>query len=67
MCVNGDIPDSRIWGNYEIKNFFSYFGHELKIKASVILEYVINNQEHAKNKYEQHSRISRTFKQIQGI
>ena len=51
----------------KLRIFFSYFGHELKIKASVILEYVINNQEHAKNKYEQHSRISRTFKHIQGI
>ena len=54
-------------GIMKLRIFFSYFGHELKIKASVILEHVINNQEHAKNKYEQHSRISRTFKHIQGI
>ena len=46
---------------------FSYFGYGFKIKASVMHEDVINNQEHAKNTYEQHSRISRPFKHIQGI
>ena len=47
--------------------FFSYFAYELKIKASAIHEHVINNQQYAKNTYEQHSRISRIFKHIQGI
>ena len=45
----------------------SYFGYEFKIKASAIHEQVINNQEHVNNTYEQHSRISRTFKHIQEI
>ena len=47
--------------------FFLYFAYELEIKASTIHEHVINNQEHAKSTYEQHSRISRPFKHIQGI
>ena len=47
--------------------FFSYFAYELKIEASIIHEHVINNQEHAKNTYEQYSRISRPLKHIQGI
>ena len=46
---------------------FSYFAYELKIKTSAIHEHVIYNQEHVKNTYNQHSRISRTFKHIQGI
>ena len=42
---------------------FSYFGYGFKIKTSAM----INNQEHVKNTYEQHSSIPRTFKHIQGI
>ena len=42
---------------------FSYFGYGVKIKASVMHEYMMNNQEHVKNAYE-HLRI---FKHIQEI
>ena len=39
---------------------FSYFGCGFKIKASVIHEYVMNNQEHVKIAYE-HLRLSRKY------
>ena len=48
MRVNGDILNSSIWKNYEI-NMFSYFGYGFKIKASVMHEHVMNNQEHMNN------------------
>ena len=41
---------------------FSYFGCGFKIKTNVMHEYVMNNQEHVKNVYEN----LRTFKHIQG-
>ena len=41
----------------------SYFGCRFKIKASVMHEHVINNQEHVKNAYEH----LRTFKDIKRI
>ena len=48
MRVNGNILNSSIWKNYEI-NMFSYFGYGFKIKASVMHEHVMNNQEHMNN------------------
>ena len=39
---------------------FSYFGCGFKIKAIVMHEHVLNNQEHVKNAYEQHPSIPRT-------
>ena len=47
MRVNGNIPDSRTLGNYEIKIFFFHMNMQ--------------------RTHEQHSRISRIFKHIQGI
>ena len=43
---------------------FSYFGYGFKIKASVMHEDVINNQEHAKNTYEQYQEHSSIFKEF---
>ena len=45
---------------------FSYFGCRFKIKTSVMHEHVMNNQEPVKSTNE-YLRISRTFKNIQGI
>ena len=48
--------------------FLSYFGYKLKIKASITLEHVTNNQEHAKNTYDniqgyqEHLSIFKEFK-----
>ena len=42
---------------------FSYFLCGFKIKASIMYEHVMNNQEYVKNTYE----YLRTFKRIQGI
>ena len=42
---------------------FTYFFCGFKIKASVMHEQVMNNQEYVKNAYEH----LRTFKHIQGI
>ena len=36
---------------------FLYFGYEFKIKSSIMHEHVINNKEHVKKSYEQHSRL----------
>ena len=73
MCVNDDILDSRIWENYETNMVFFicfiyiyiYIGYGFKIKASVLHEHVMNNQEHVNNTYE-HLRMSRMFKHIRG-
>ena len=43
---------------------FSYFGCGFKIKAIVMHGHVLNNQEHVKNAYDQHSSISGTFKEF---
>ena len=43
--------------------YFSYFECGFKIKAGVMHEHMMNNQEHVKNAYE----YSRTFKHIQGM
>ena len=45
------------------QTFISYFLCGFKVKASVMYEHVMNNQEHVKNVYEH----LRTFKHIQGI
>ena len=42
--------------------FFIFFLYGFKIKASVMREHVMNNQEHVKNAY----KHVRTFKNIQG-
>ena len=62
MCVNADILNLRIWESYETKMFFIFFLYGFKIKASVMREHVMNNQEHVKNAY----KHLRTFKNIQG-
>ena len=62
MCVDGDILDLRIWEYYE-QTCFLYFLCGFRIKANIMHEYVMNNQEHVKNAYE----YLRTFKHIQGI
>ena len=44
---------------------YIYIGYGFKIKASVLHEHVMNNQEYVNNAYE-HLRMSRTFKHIRG-
>ena len=41
-----------------------YMNLRLKLVPSGIHEHVLNNQEHVKNAYEQHSSISSTFKEF---
>ena len=47
-------PYFQVFGKIMTLICFSYFGYGFKIKVSVMHEHVINNQEHAKNTFEQH-------------
>ena len=46
MCMDGDILDLKVWGNYKTNMFFIFFLCGFKIKANVMHEHVMNKQEH---------------------